>query len=102
MVLVPGQDSPQVGSSRPQRSISALQTAPAPPRLPSASRQALGVRALPCGCPAQPLPGSHCRKLSSLAWLLPEEDAEGAADAGLETFFFLLLTANGRISVRFV
>lgn len=55
----------------------------------------------------QPLPslsqevrGSHSRKVSILAWLLLE-DAEGAADAGLETFF-LLLTNSGRISARFV
>lgn len=45
--------------------------------------------------------GSHSRKVSILTWLLPEEDAEGAADAGLETFF-LLLTDNGRISAKFV
>lgn len=55
-------------------------------------------------CPAAPREGrgSHCRKLSSLAWLLLEEPMEGAADAGLVTFFFLLLTAKGWISARFV
>lgn len=60
-----------------------------------------GLRAQPCSrCPAAPR-CFYCRKLSSLAWLLLEDDAEGAADAGLETFF-LFLTANGRISARFV
>lgn len=55
----------------------------------------------------QPLPslsrevrGSHSRKVSILAWLLPEENT-GDADAGLETFF-LPLTNNGRISAMFV
>lgn len=50
---------------------------------------------------SQEVRGSHSRKVSILAWLLLEEDAGGAADAGLQTFF-LLLTDNGRISARFV
>lgn len=67
-----------------------------------ASGRARSVLQPPCPATPQEGRGCHCRKVSSLAWLLLEEDVEGAEDAGLETFFFLLLTANGRISARFV